>query len=88
MSKIGGQELFYVEGDALVAGKVDTRSDFKIPGKPDTLFSGKDVGADLVSGFWNMYDVAPDGRGFVVVPPLEEPEFNIVVVQNWFTEFK
>ena len=83
-----GQELFYVDGDALVAVKVDTRSDFKILGEPDTLFSGKDVGAALVSGYWCMYDVAPDGRGFVVVQPLEEPELNIVVVQNWFAQFK
>jgi serine/threonine protein kinase len=78
-----GQELFYVAGDALVAVKVDTRSDFKMS-KADTLFSATDVGVDLVSSdFYCMYDVAPDGQHFVVVKPLEETQLNIVVVQNW-----
>ena len=78
-----GQELFYVAGDALVAVKVDTRSDFKWS-KPDTLFSATDVGVDLVSSdFYCMYDVAPDGQHFVVVKPLEETQLNIVVVLNW-----
>ena len=80
-----GQELFYVDGNALLAVKVDTRSDFKRLSKPDTLFAG----AELISSvFFSLYDVAPDGQHFVVVRSLEEPKINIVVVQNWIKEFE
>jgi hypothetical protein len=83
-----GQELFYIAGDALMVVKVYTRTNLKILGEPDTLFSGGDVGAVLVSGFRRMYDATPDGQRFVVVQPQEETELNVVVVQNWFAEFK
>jgi Tol biopolymer transport system component len=84
----GGDELFYVAGDALMAIKMDTRSDFKMLSEPDMLFSGKDVGTKLYSAHSSMYDVAPDGQHFVVVQPMKENKLNVVVVQNWFKEFK
>jgi hypothetical protein len=35
------------------------------------------------------YDVAPDGKRFIVLePPAGEPPLSIHVVHNWFEEFR
>ncbi len=80
-----GKELFYVEGDTLVAAAFSTRSTFTTAATTP-LFQHAWFG----SGHRN-YDVSADGRRFVVVETLEPVEADppsIRVVQNWFSEFK
>ena len=61
-----GDELFYLEGGTLMAVAVQVSSSFK-PGIPRVLFSGKKVGSTLLTFDEPLYDVAPDGKRFVVV---------------------
>jgi Tol biopolymer transport system component len=80
-----GRELFYNNGDKMMAVKVDTDSGFK-PGTPQVLFSG----------FYNphvgdqAYGVAPGGQRFLVIHPLRatsgNPQINVVV--DWFAELR
>jgi hypothetical protein len=43
----------------------------------------------IVAGNAGVYDVAPDGRRFVMVRPIEGlGETELVVVPNWFEELK
>ena len=80
-----GKELFYVEGDTLVAAAFSTRPTFTTAATTP-LFQHAWFG----SGHRN-YDVSADGRRFVVVETLEPVEAeppSIRVVQNWFAEFK
>ena len=56
-------------------------------GTPRKLFAG----TFTLSGGSRSYDVAPDGRRFIMVKPGEQPplpESQIVVVQNWSEELK
>ena len=81
-----GRELFYREGQKMMAVDIKTDPTF-LAGRPHTLFEAP---------YWNTspgrgYDVTPDGRRFLMVP-LAEPEpldltHNIVVL-NWFEELK
>jgi Tol biopolymer transport system component len=80
-----GQELFYRNGDRVMAVEVTTGTSF-VAGKPRVLFEGQYFGSP---GFLN-FDVAPDGQRFLM---LKEPaseralaHFNLVV--NWFEELK
>jgi dipeptidyl aminopeptidase/acylaminoacyl peptidase len=82
-----GKELFYVEGNALVAVPVTTASGFSA-GEPQRLFEAA-PGAFVDRG--RRYTVTPDGQKFIIV---EDAEGNgaamptIQVTQNWFAEFK
>ena len=90
--RTGGKELFYVEGDTLMAVPVSTSPDLRV-GTPKPLFSSPSL---LVSNVNNAaYDVTPDGQRFVVWEPVEAEEGaeqtaqqSIRVVQNWFAEFE
>ena len=55
-----GRELFYIEGDRLMAVAVDTASDFRAE-TPQELFRGNFVSTDI------DYDVSPNGERFVAV---------------------
>jgi dipeptidyl aminopeptidase/acylaminoacyl peptidase len=81
-----GKELFYVEGNALVAVSVSTSPSFSV-GSVTRLFTfAHSPGPQLPS---NPYDVSADGQRFVSVEPVgggSEPA--IRVVQNWFAEFR
>ena len=77
-----GRELFYRNGDKMMAVSIETEPVFQA-GKPTLLFEGNFSG----SGIWvAQYDVAPDGREFLMIQ--EEPKTQIHVVQNWFEELK
>ena len=78
------KELFYVEDDTLVAVSVTTSPSFSV-GAVTRLF--EDRGA-LARARGHHYDVAPDGRRFVLVETLEQPAPAIRVVENWFAEFR
>lgn len=87
-----GNELFYLEGNTLMAVPVETQPGFK-KGLPRPLFTGEQVGALLdirATGnpmVW-VYDVTADGQRFVVVRPVGESQASIMVAQNWAGEFK
>ena len=82
-----GDELFYVEGNSLMAVDVETQQSFKIE-TPRKLFDGDRIGTRFSRGISPMYDVAADGQHFVMVQSLGRERGNsVIVVQNWFAEF-
>jgi Tol biopolymer transport system component len=79
-----GKELYYVEGDTLMAVSVSTGSAFT-PGQPQPLFEAP--------GLTRGYDVSADGQRFITVAPAEadgeeEAPPAIRIVQNCFEEFR
>ena len=79
-----GKEIFYVEGDALMAVPVGTTPTFSAE-TPTLLFQGKGAFADR----GHSYDVSADGKRFVIVEPVPggKPP-TIQVVENWYEEFR
>jgi len=79
-----GRELFYQNGDKLMAVAIETEPGF-VAGAPRLLFEGS-----YVAQTGDDYDVAPDGRRFVMIQrgPSEAPATQITLVQNWFEELK
>jgi serine/threonine-protein kinase len=79
-----GDELFYLEGDTLMAVSVQVFPSFK-PGAPHALFSGKKVGSTLLAFDQSLYDVAPDGKRFVVIRDQKTGlQSSIILEQGWF----
>ena len=93
-----GHELFYLAEDpdyqsegvdekiTMMAAPITATPHFSI-GTPRKLFGGNFV----VTGGFRSYDVAPDGRLFIMVLPGEQPPLpvsQIVVVQNWSEELQ
>jgi eukaryotic-like serine/threonine-protein kinase len=82
-----GRELFYRNGDKMMAVEITTEPGFS-PGKPKVLFEGKYV---PTPGTFPNYDVAPDGQRFLMLKPSQSEEAaptQINVVLNWFEELK
>lgn len=70
----------------MMAVEIDTRSSFSA-GKPKSLFQGQYLhAAALVAN----YDVAPDGRRFLMIKPggEEQAPTQVNLVLNWFEELK
>jgi len=81
-----GRELFYRNGDKMMAVEVTTRPAFSA-GKPRLLFEGAYVPTPRSLP---NYDVSPDGQRFLMLEASEQgqaPE-QINVVLNWFEELK
>jgi Tol biopolymer transport system component len=86
-----GRELFYIQGDKLMAIAVT-------PGREGLAFKAavelfalpRVLFGEGLDGSSRSYDVAPDGRFLVIQPtPLTDPApTSIVVVQNWVEELK
>ncbi len=59
------------------------------PSKPEVLFEGR-FADDPFGGDARNYDIAPDGKRFVMVPAdaEEEPLDELRFVVNWFEELK
>ena len=76
-----GKELFYVEGNSLMAVPVTSSGTGFSIGKPQLLFT-------VESGFASGYDVYPDGQRFLIPEPVEggKPP-SIRVVLNWSAAF-
>jgi serine/threonine protein kinase/Tol biopolymer transport system component len=73
-----GRELFFRNGNAMMAVDIKMQPAFTA-GKPRLLFEGQ-----LGDG-----DVAPDGKRFLMVQPVDpEPPTRIHLVLNWFEELK
>jgi serine/threonine-protein kinase len=87
-----GDELFYVEmaSNSLMAVSVYPRSNSMMIDQPKKLFSGNKLGVELgLEAQWTRnYDVAPDGKHFVIVQPVDGVASKIIVAQNWYEEFK
>ena len=83
-----GKELFYVEGETLVAVSVSSGSGFSV-GSAIRLFEHP----GLRPGFnYAPYDVSADGQRFILAEPVGEgadaPEPSVHVVMNWYEEFR
>ena len=80
-----GKELFYVEGDALIAVPVSTEPAFSA-GSPKRLFRHDGLVWENQS---QQYDVSADGARFLVIEELEPETPGVIrVVQNWYEEFR
>jgi serine/threonine-protein kinase len=85
-----GTEIFYRNGDKMMAVPVSTDGSFT-PGKPVEFFEGH-YAVDPFAKDMQNYDVAPDGR-FVMIKEGEDggqdpAPVQIHVVLNWFQELK
>jgi eukaryotic-like serine/threonine-protein kinase len=89
-----GRELFYVQRGApgsrllkLISVAIGTAPAFRA-GTPETVFES----ADLASPWGRSYDVAPDGRRFLMAlekePPKNLAQTQMIFVQNWSEELK
>jgi Tol biopolymer transport system component len=81
-----GRELFYRQGNAVVAVAVETGAEFSFA-TPKVLFSG----AYVQRTFDRAYDVAPDGRFLMMLQGDEKTApapASIVVVENFAEELK
>jgi serine/threonine-protein kinase len=83
-----GRELFYRNGDKMMAVDIATEPSFSA-GKPKLLFEGR-----YNRGRWGghpNYDVTPDGRRFLMVKGRsreQDAPNQLNVVQNWLDELK
>jgi Tol biopolymer transport system component len=80
-----GKELFYRNGNKWMVVAVSLEPEFRA-GTPRQLFEGPYVNVGGLS-----YDVAPDGRRFLVLQPAgpdAAPVTHLNVVLNWFEEVK
>jgi hypothetical protein len=89
-----GRELFYVQGSgfdggpiALMSVSVEATPAFRA-GTPDKLFES----VDLRSAWGRSYDVASDGRRFLMALDKERAKnpapAQMIFVQHWFEELK
>jgi Tol biopolymer transport system component len=84
-----GCELFYRNGDKMMAVTLDAKGDKLEVGTPTLLFEGHFV-VSTVSGGDAWYDVSPNGKRFLMLKADDVPNVNaaIVVVQDWADELK
>ncbi len=87
--RIDGRELYYVEGDTLMAVSVSTESAITL-GQPQPLFEAPGLVLAAAGGSGG-YDVSADGQRFVTVGPVEGAAAappTIRIVENWHEEFR
>ena len=78
-----GRELFYRNGDRMMAVSIDTRGNAPQIGTPMILF--QEVFAGGAASAW--YDVSPDGQRFLMLKPDDaSTSDSIVVIQDWMEE--
>ncbi len=80
-----GRELFYRNGEAVIAVSIDTDPSFTA-GNPDVVFEGPYFGA----GGGRSYDVSPDGERFLMIKDVggSAATPQIIIVENWLEELK
>ena len=84
-----GKELFFRRGRELISVTIETAPSLSV-GRPDVLFAGDYAFGPLaatVSGMAN-YDVAPDGKRFLMMTGTQWVQGQLVVVLNWFADWK
>jgi Tol biopolymer transport system component len=88
-----GRELFYRNGDAVMAVSVKTDPTFSLE-TPRTLFRGTYVSVDPVElgSAFEAWDISPDGRRFLMMkgsgPATASKGLRFNIVLNWFEELK
>jgi Tol biopolymer transport system component len=84
-----GRELFYRNGDKMMAVTIAEKGDRLEPGTPTLLFEGR-FAVSTVSGGDAWYDVSPDGKRFLMLKTEDAPNgtARIIIVQDWTTELK
>ena len=92
-----GRELFYRNGDAVFLLTVESEPTLQI-GKPQELFQGKYLSADLTGNNFisNPWDISPNDNKFLMIKPIEtlveeseaQNPHKIIIVTNWFEELK
>jgi len=80
-----GTELFYRNGDKMMAVSVQTEPTFR-RGRPEVLFEGAYVSSRYISGH-PYYDISLDGQRFLMIKAVDQST-QINVVLNWFEELK
>jgi eukaryotic-like serine/threonine-protein kinase len=78
-----GRELFYRDGDKMMAVEINTQSGFSA-GTPKVLFQGP---YQTLTASTPNYDVSADGQRFLMLEPTEQTA-QINIVLNWFEELK
>ena len=80
-----GRELYYLEGDTMMAVAVDPRNSFDFQ-PPERLFERSFLQGTQPPS----HDVAADGRFLMIVPVGNDnlTTRRVVVVQNWIEEVK
>ena len=77
-----GTRLYYRVGARLMAARVVTSPTFAVTAR-DTLFEGP-----FMTDPWHPnYDVAPDGKSFVMVRPVAQDR-QLIMVMNWIEELR
>jgi Tol biopolymer transport system component len=92
-----GRELFYLNGDAVMAVSVKTEPTFS-PETPRMLFQGAydSTAQHLNPLYLNSWDISPDGKRFLMIKPVAATgdestsggPRKINIVLNWFEELK
>ena len=79
-----GRELFYRNGNRMMAVPIQTESSFR-SSKPEVLFEGR-----YLARVSRHYDVSADGQRFLMIKEGEDEDRlpEIIVVQNWAEELK
>jgi len=78
-----GRELFYRNGEDVMRVALETNAAVE-PGRPTRLFSG-----DYRQDPGRAYELAPDGKRFLMMKPMEEElSTELVYVLNWFDELE
>jgi len=75
-----GREIFYRDGDKMMAATVRTQGGFEV-GSRQQLFAG-----GFAQGSGRNYDVTRDGQTFLMLQPLVGAAQAVVVTLNWFDE--
>ncbi|MFQ5745416.1 MAG: hypothetical protein ACE5HV_17825, partial [Acidobacteriota bacterium] len=79
-----GRELFFRNGDRMMAVAIETEPSFRA-GRPETLFES----AFVLDQFGNPnYDVSPDGRRFLMIEGTASTTTQVPVIVNWFEELR
>jgi serine/threonine-protein kinase len=80
-----GRELFYIEGDRMMAVTIDTASGFSA-GVPRALFEKRGLSAYNAT---SRLDLTPDGKGFLAFEQTETaPVESLRLVLNWSAELE
>ena len=85
-----GDEIFFLNPrrNELMVAKVKTSSDFQLE-NPEKLFSADTAGVLFLNTNYLKYTVTKDGKNIVAVKSLtDSDQAKLVLVENWFEEFK
>jgi Tol biopolymer transport system component len=79
-----GRELFYVNDKDMMVVKITTKPRLSV-GKPERLFTSSCLTGDNLH---THYDISPDGDRFLMIKQKDNPNVQLICVQNWFEELK